>query len=64
MSLVVMSAVLIAPSTGFASDTDARIESSVKDTYVFKTFLDDDSIKVSSNDGIVVLTGTLQRKRS
>lgn len=59
MSLVVMSVALFAPSQGFASDTDARIESSAKDTYVFNTFLKDDSIKIKSNDGAVVLTGTV-----
>lgn len=43
----------------FASDTDARIESAAEATYVFKTYLKDDVIRVDSNDGIVELTGTV-----
>jgi osmotically-inducible protein OsmY len=42
-----------------ASDTDDRIESSAKKSYVFKTYLKDDSIKTASKDGIVTLTGTV-----
>jgi hyperosmotically inducible protein len=43
-----------------ASETDNRIESSAKETYVFKTYLKDDAIKVSSKDGAVTLTGTVK----
>ena len=42
-----------------AADTDDRIESSAKKSYVFKTYLKDDSIKVESKDGAVTLTGTV-----
>ena len=42
-----------------ASDTDGRIESSAKKSYVFKTYLKDDSIKTESKDGVVTLTGTV-----
>jgi hyperosmotically inducible periplasmic protein len=42
-----------------ASKTDDRIESSAKDSYVFKTYLRNDSIKAESKDGVVVLTGTV-----
>jgi len=42
-----------------ASDTDARIESSAKKSYVFKTYLKGDSIKTESKDGAVILTGTV-----
>ena len=43
----------------FASMTDDRIESSVKDSYVFKTYLKGDDITVQSKDGAVTLTGTV-----
>jgi hyperosmotically inducible periplasmic protein len=43
----------------FASDTDDRIESSAKTTYVFKTHLKDDNIDIKSKDGVVTLTGTV-----
>ena len=42
-----------------ASKMDNRIESSAKQSYVFKTYLDDDHIKVQSKDGAVTLTGTV-----
>jgi hyperosmotically inducible periplasmic protein len=42
-----------------ASDTDARIESSAAKSYVFKTYLKDDSIKTESRNGAVTLTGTV-----
>jgi len=36
---------LIAGTSAYASDTDSRIESSAAKSYVFKTYLKDDSIK-------------------
>ena len=57
--IVITSAVLIAPSFAFASDTDDRIESAATKSYVFKTYLKHDSIKTDANDGRVVLTGTV-----
>jgi osmotically-inducible protein OsmY len=42
-----------------ASKTDSRIESSVKHSYVFKTYLKDDDIKIQSSDGVVTLTGSV-----
>jgi hyperosmotically inducible protein len=44
-----------------ASDTDDRIESSAAKSYVFKTYLKDDSIKTESKDGAVTLTGTVTK---
>ncbi len=44
----------------FASDMDDSIESSAKKTYVFKTYLKDDNIKIKSKDGLVTLTGTVR----
>jgi osmotically-inducible protein OsmY len=42
-----------------ASETDDRIESSAKKSYVFKHYLADDSIKTESKNGAVTLTGTV-----
>ena len=46
----------------FAATTDDRIESSAKQTYVFKTYLKKDNIKVSSKAGDVTLTGTVNEE--
>jgi hyperosmotically inducible periplasmic protein len=43
----------------FASETDDRIESSAKQSYVFKTYLKGDDINIQSKDGAVTLTGTV-----
>jgi osmotically-inducible protein OsmY len=40
-----------------ASKMDSRIELSAKQSYVFKTYLQDDDIKIQSRDGAVTLTG-------
>ena len=40
-----------------ASKTDDRIESSARKSYVFKTYLKGDDIKIESKDGVVTLTG-------
>ena len=45
-----------------ASQTDNRIESSAKKSYVFKTYLKDDAIKIQSKNGIVTLTGTVSEE--
>ena len=41
---------------------DNRIESSAKNSYVFKTYLQADDIKVQSEDGTVTLTGTVSEE--
>jgi len=41
----------------YASTMDDRIESTAKKSYVFKTFLQSDDIKIESQDGAVTLTG-------
>lgn len=53
------SALLTTSTSLRASDTDDRIESSAAKSYVFKTYLKDDSIKTQSKDGLVTLTGTV-----
>jgi osmotically-inducible protein OsmY len=57
--LIATGTTLIASTTLRASETDDRIESSAGKSYVFKTYLKDDSIKTESKDGIVTLTGTV-----
>jgi osmotically-inducible protein OsmY len=42
-----------------ASETDDRIEATAGKSYVFKTYLKNDDIKVQSSDGVVTLTGTV-----
>src|ERR1035438_5515348 len=39
------------------SQTDDRIVSSARESYIFKTYLKDDDIKIQSKDGAVTLTG-------
>ena len=46
----------------FASDADNRIESSAKQSYVFKTYLKGDDINIQSKDGVVTLTGTVSEE--
>src|ERR1051326_993636 len=42
-----------------ASETDNRIESAAKKSYVYQTYLKHDHIKIESKDGMVTLTGTV-----
>ncbi len=55
----VVSSLLITSSPLRAANTDSRIETSAAKSYVFQTYLKDDSIKTESKDGIVTLTGTV-----
>ena len=57
--LVAASALLLVGAPLRASQTDDRIESSAKKSYVFKHYLTDDSIKTESKNGVVTLTGTV-----
>ena len=56
---MVMGTLLVGTTPLFASETDSRIESSAKKSYVFKTYLKDDAIKADSKNGVVTLTGTV-----
>jgi hyperosmotically inducible periplasmic protein len=58
MALMVAAMVLLVASVPvYASKTDDRIESSARQSYVFKTYLMDDDIKIQSRAGAVTLTG-------
>jgi len=63
VALMVASVVLLVTSVPVhASKMDERIESSAKKSYVFKTYLKDDDIKIQSKDGVVSLTGTVSEE--
>jgi hyperosmotically inducible protein len=58
--MMVAAAALLALSVPVqASKMDSRIESSAKQSYVFKNYLKGDDIKIESKDGVVTLTGTV-----
>ena len=46
----------------YASKMDDRIETSAKKSYVFKTYLKADDIKIQAKDGAVTLTGTVSEE--
>lgn len=57
--LVAAGALLVTSLPLHASSLDSRIESSAKASYVFKTYLKGDDIKIASKDGAVTLTGSV-----
>jgi hyperosmotically inducible periplasmic protein len=58
ISIMVAAAALLALSVPVhASEMDSRIELSAMQSYVFKTYLQGDDIKIQSRDGAVTLTG-------
>lgn len=62
VALMVVAVVLLVasgPVLASATGMDERIESSAKKSYVFKTYLKDDAVKIESTDGVVTLTGTV-----
>src|SRR5271170_4279467 len=60
--LAVMFGIVLTGTSVHASETDDRIQSAAQDSYVYKTYLKDDSIKTISNDGVVTLTGTVSEE--
>jgi len=59
-SLMIPAALIMAVGVpAQASDVDEKIEATAKESYNFKTYLKDDSIKVASSGGVVTLTGTV-----
>jgi osmotically-inducible protein OsmY len=42
-----------------ASKIDSKIETSAQQSYVFKTYLQEDDIKIKSRDGVVTMTGVV-----
>jgi hyperosmotically inducible protein len=63
ISLMVVAVALLSISMPVhASKTDDRIESSARKSYVFKTYLKADDIKIQSKDGVVTLTGSVSEE--
>jgi hyperosmotically inducible protein len=60
--LTVVMVALLSIIPVYASEMDDRIESSARDTYVFKTYLKDDDIRIESKDGAVTLTGIVSEE--
>jgi osmotically-inducible protein OsmY len=58
MTAVVLS-LLAFSAPAHAAKIDSRIELSAKQSYVFKTYLQGDDIKIQSRDGAVTLTGVV-----
>ena len=60
LALVVTAITLVTPGVPLrASETDDRIESSFKKSYVYTTYLKDDAIKTDARGGVVTLTGNV-----
>jgi len=55
-------ALLMTSMPVYASSLDSRIQSSAENSYVFKTYLKEDNIKVQAKDGVVTLTGTVSEE--
>jgi len=63
VALMVAAVALLAISMPvYASKMDDGIESSAKKSYVFKTYLKGDDIKIQSKDGVVTLTGSVSEE--
>src|ERR1041384_8270767 len=60
LALVVAAAALLSSSAPLrASETDGRIEPSFRKSFVYKTYLKDEHIKINSKDGVVTLAGSV-----
>ena len=62
VALLVAMVALLTSMPVLASEMDDRIESSARDSYVFKTYLKGEDIKIQSKDGAVTLTGTVSEE--
>ena len=60
--MVAVAAMLALGMPAYASKMDDRIESSAKKSYVFKTYLKEDDIKIESKNGVVALTGAVSEE--
>lgn len=61
IAILAVSGSMLAATPLRATETDDRIETAAKNSYVFRTFLKDDSVKTESKDGAVTLTGTVSQ---
>jgi len=62
LQMGIVASLCLTGSILFASDTDERIESSAKASYVFRSYLQDENINIESKDGAVTLTGTVSEE--
>lgn len=60
--IMLAAALLVISTPVHASKMDDRIESTARKSYVFKTYLQADDIKIKSTDGVVSLTGTVSEE--
>jgi osmotically-inducible protein OsmY len=58
-TVLTIALLLAVPPAHASSKTDNRIETSARKSYVFKTYLKGDDIKIQSRDGVVTLTGSV-----
>ena len=61
-TLVAVVALLALSAPIHASEMDNSIESSARDSYVFKTYLKGEDINIQSKDGVVTLTGVVSEE--
>lgn len=63
MASALVVSTLVAPGvSASAAESDSKIESSFKNTYVYKTYLKDDEVSISSDNGVVTLAGTVSEE--
>ncbi len=60
--MMTLVALFMTSMTLIASEMDDRIESAAKKSYVFKTYLSGEDIKIQSRDGAVTLTGKVSEE--
>jgi len=60
--MMVAAVAMLALSATVYASKDSRIESSAKQSYVYKTYLQNDDINIQSKDGAVTLTGTVSEE--
>ncbi|WP_051906457.1 MULTISPECIES: BON domain-containing protein [unclassified Sulfurospirillum] len=57
IAAAIVALILLMSISAYASDLDNQIESSFKKSFVYKTYLKDEPIKIASKDGVVTLSG-------
>jgi hyperosmotically inducible periplasmic protein len=57
LALIAIAGVLLTSTLLYASEMDARIESSFTQSYTYKVYLKNDAVKTESRNGVVTLTG-------
>lgn len=58
-SAFVVSSGIVAGGAASASESDTRIETTFKNSYVYKTYLKSDDVEIAAENGVVTLTGTV-----